>query len=200
MASAAHYGIQGERWRSATRVSPQTNIAYWPAVADTPSALRIVTPRYGAAVVGGAERLARLLALSLRDAGWDVEVFTTCARDAATWRNEEPPGVSDDDGVAVHRFPVRMARRPAVVHQLSRGFFPLPPAMRPERAWLALQGPWSPALIAALRRSTPTPALFLPYLYHPTAAGLPLYPGPRELSPAAHDELPLPLRAVGRAA
>ena len=168
-------------------------------MADIPPTLRIVTPRYGAAVVGGAERLARLLALSLRDAGWHVEVFTTCARDAATWRNEEPPGVSDDDGVAVHRFPVRIARRPAMFHQLSRGFFRLPPAVRPERAWLALQGPWSPSLIAALRESTPTPALFLPYLYHPTIVGLPVYPGPRVLMPAAHDELPLRLRAVGRA-
>jgi glycosyltransferase involved in cell wall biosynthesis len=171
-----------------------------PAVSPGP-ALRIVTPRYGAAVVGGAERLARMLALSLHGAGWAVEVSTTCARDAATWRNQEPPGRSDDEGVLVRRFPVRMARRPALFAQVSRGFFRLPPGLRPERAWVALQGPWSPALTAALAApdAAAIPALFLPYLYHPTLVGLPAYPGPRVLMPAAHDELPLRLGMVGRA-
>ncbi|HEV7677187.1 MAG TPA: glycosyltransferase family 4 protein [Candidatus Dormibacteraeota bacterium] len=167
-----------------------------------PAALRIVAPRYGAAVVGGAERLARMLALSLHGAGWSVEVVTTCARDAATWRNEEAPGISDDQGVTVRRFPVRAARPPRVFAQVSRGFWRLPAGLRPERAWVAMQGPWSPALVTALAASGPepvVPALFLPYLYHPTLLGLPGYPGPRVLMPAAHDELPLRLGLVERA-
>ncbi len=159
-----------------------------------------MSPRYGAEVVGGAERLARMLAMSLRGAGWEVDVLTTCARDATTWRNAEPAGVSDDAGVAVRRFPVRMARRPALFHQFSRAIFRLPAGLRPESLWIAAQGPWSPELIAAVRTSPPdVPVLFLPYLYHPTLRGLPLCPGPRVLMPAAHDELPLRLRAVGRA-
>ena len=159
-----------------------------------------MSPRYGAEVVGGAERLARLLAHSLRGAGWEVEVFTTCARDAATWRNVEPPGVSDDSGVIVRRFPVRLPRQPALFHQFSRAFFKLPAGLRPEALWVAAQGPWSPALVAALRgggaHEPRVPTLFLPYLYHPTLRGLPAFPGPRLLMPAAHDELPLQLDAV----
>src|SRR5689334_17824742 len=87
------------RWLRATAVgvirplfsSARAHVAqaYWPYVAQTAQhhRLRIVSPRYGAEVVGGAERLARLLAGSLHGAGWKVEVLTTCARDAATWRN-----------------------------------------------------------------------------------------------------------------
>jgi glycosyltransferase involved in cell wall biosynthesis len=162
--------------------------------------LRIVSPRYGADVVGGAERLARSVALSLRDAGWQVEVLTTCARDAATWANVEHAGHSVEDGVAVERFPVRVARQPAAFHQLSRAVFRLPAGMRPEALWVAAQGPWAPGLVDAVGRADPSIAtLFLPYLYHPTLRGLPRFPGPRLLMPAAHDEAPLRLRTVGAA-
>ena len=159
-----------------------------------------MSPRYGAEVVGGSERLARMIALSLVAAGWQVEVLTTCARDIATWRNLDPPGVAVDEGVTVRRFPVRAARRPQMFHQFSRAFFRLPPALRPEGMWVAAQGPWSPGLIGAVRQADPgVPTLVLPYLYHPTLRGLPAFPGPRLLNPAAHDELPLRLRAVGAA-
>jgi glycosyltransferase involved in cell wall biosynthesis len=70
--------------------------------------------------------------------------------------------------------------------------------LRPEALWVALQGPWAPGLIRALGLAAPMPALFAPYLYHPTLVGLPSYAGPRLLLPAAHDELPLRLDAVGR--
>lgn len=164
-----------------------------------PAALRVVTPRYGEAVVGGAERLARMLAEWLAGAGWRVEVFTTCALDAATWRDELEPGVAVESGVVVRRFRVRAPRRPRMFHELSRGFFRLPAGLRPEAAWLALQGPWSPSLLGALQTAGPMPALFVPYLYQPTVVGLPAYRGPRLMLPAAHDEGPLQLRAVGAA-
>jgi glycosyltransferase involved in cell wall biosynthesis len=158
-----------------------------------------VSPRYGAEVVGGAERLARMLAQSLHGAGWQVEVLTTRARNAATWRNAEPAGASVDDGVVVQRFPVRVARRPQLFHQFSRAFFRLPPALRPEALWVAAQGPWAPELVRAVHSAPSAPTLFLPYLYHPTLRGLPACPGPRLLMPAAHDELPLRLRLSGEA-
>jgi glycosyltransferase involved in cell wall biosynthesis len=161
--------------------------------------LRIVSPRYGSDVIGGAERLARMLAVTLHAAGWHVEVFTTRARDAATWRNALPAGESVEDGVSVQRHTVGMRRRPRTFHQISRAFFRLPPRHRPEGMWLTLQGPWSPALVQAVRTAPAMPTLFLPYLYYPTLVGLPLCPGPRILMPAGHDERPLRLRAVGRA-
>ena len=168
-------------------------------MAETPQShnLRIVSPRYGSDVIGGAERLARMLATSLHSAGWHVEVLTTCARDAATWRNVDAPGETHDEGITVQRFPVRVARPPRAFHQFSRAFFRLPASLRPESFWVAAQGPWAPTLVEAVHAAPPMPTLFLPYLYHPTLRGLPVCPGPRVLMPAAHDERPLRLHAVG---
>jgi glycosyltransferase involved in cell wall biosynthesis len=168
-------------------------------VAESERRLRIVTPRFGEAVVGGAEWVARELALRLAAAGWSVEAWTTCAVDAVTWRNLEPPGRGTDGPVVVRRFPTRLRRPPRLFHQLSRGLFRLPPRLRPERPWIALQGPWAPGLVRGLAAEPPTPTLFLPYLYHPTLHGAPRSRGPRLLMPAAHEERPLHLRAVGRA-
>lgn len=69
----------------------------------------LVVHRYGKEIVGGSEQLARCYAhLLKRD--YDVHVVTSCAADHITWRNEYEPGLSDDDGVAVHRFPVDFER------------------------------------------------------------------------------------------
>jgi len=187
---------RARRWGDDCGILPRVTETPRP---QPPSALRIVTPRYGADVVGGAERLVRALAESLVAVGWRVEVFTSCAVDAATWADALPSGVSVEDGVVVRRFAVRAPRRPELFRQVSRGFFRLPSVARPERVWVDLQGPWVPGLLDALRLATPMPALFAPYLYYPTLVGLPAYVGPRVLLPAAHDELPLRLRAVARA-
>ncbi len=160
--------------------------------------LRIVTPRFGEAVVGGAEAVARDLALRLGAAGWRVEVLTTCAVEAVTWANRLPAGTSYDGPVTVHRHPTAIRRPPRLFHQLSRVVFRLPPALRPEALWVALQGPFSPGLVRALAAAPAAPTLFLPYLYHPALRGAPRSRGARLLMPAAHEERPLCLRSVAR--
>jgi glycosyltransferase involved in cell wall biosynthesis len=167
-------------------------------VPESDRRLRIVTPRFGEAVVGGAEWVARELALRLAAAGWSVEVFTTCAVDAVSWRNREPAGTSADGPVTVRRFPTRLRRPPRLFHQLSRALFRLPPRLRPELLWVALQGPYAPGLVRALAAAPPVPTLFLPYLYHPALRGAPRSRGARLLMPAAHEERPLGLRSVAR--
>jgi glycosyltransferase involved in cell wall biosynthesis len=168
------------------------------AVAESERRLRIVTPRFGEAVVGGAEWVARELALRLAAAGWGIEVLTTCAVDAVTWRNAEPAGAGQDGPVAVQRFPTLIRRPPRLFHQLSRAVFRLPPALRPEPLWIALQGPYAPGLVRHLAAAPATPTLFLPYLYHPSLRGAPRSRGARLLMPAAHEERPLRLRSVAR--
>ena len=159
--------------------------------------LRIVVPRFGPSIVGGSEGLARRLATALAARGWGVEVWSTNAEDEATWSGGLP---SDEpgDGYGVRRFPVVRPRAPRAFHQASRAFFRLPGRMRPEALWLRAQGPYAPALVAALAAAGGTPTLFTPYLYYPTVYGLPAAPHPRLLIPAAHDERPLRLAAVGR--
>lgn len=161
--------------------------------------IRLVVPRYGPEVSGGSERLARRLAHGLQRRRWEVEVWTTTAGDEATWSAAFPTGDDLDGEVRLRRFPVLGRRSPGLFHQLSRGVFRLPPALRPETAWLLAQGPFAPGLVRALATGPDRPTVFIPYLYHPTLWGLPAAPHPRLLIPAAHDEPALRLRAVGRA-
>jgi glycosyltransferase involved in cell wall biosynthesis len=158
--------------------------------------LRIVVPRYGSGVVGGAENAMRRLAHALSARGWAVEVWTTTAVDEATWSEGYPAGDERDGAVAVRRFPVVHGRRPRLFRQLSRLVFHLRAPRRLEMLWAVAQGPHAPALVTALTRADPVPTLFSPYLFHPTVRGLPAAPHPRILCPAAHDEPPLRVGVV----
>ena len=157
--------------------------------------LAVVTPRYGADVPGGAETAARLLATNLRArTDWGVEVLTTCAHDAATWRDHYPAGAATVDGVPVQRFPVTGPRAPDFDAMGARLFLP---GARPSRAeqvhWIEQQGPVAPGLIDAIAGTDADLVAFHPYLYHPTVVGSALVPERAVLHPAAHDEAPIRL-------
>jgi glycosyltransferase involved in cell wall biosynthesis len=156
-----------------------------------------VVPRYGTQIRGGAETGARMLAEHLvAGRGDQVEVFTSAALDALTWRDELPTGTETLNGVTVHRIASEAGR--------GEGFHPLSGRLLadPEQAgqeesqrWLDLQGPKSPALLAAVEASQADVIAFYPYLYYPTVRGLPLVRERAILHPAAHEEpaLHLPL-------
>jgi glycosyltransferase involved in cell wall biosynthesis len=163
--------------------------------------LVMVVPRYGVDVVGGAETGARQLSEHLvADLGWHVQVLTTCAFDAATWLDQFPPGVTDEHGVEVHRFPVTGPRHPRFAER-SEAFFRR--AGRHTRAdelgWIVDQGPVAPELIDAIATTDAERIAFYPYLYHPTVVGLPMVAGRGFMHPAAHDESPIHLSIVGKA-
>ena len=71
--------------------------------------LAVVVQRYGADINGGAELHARYIAEHLARHA-QVEVFTTCARDYITWKNELPPGEETVNGVRVRRYRVSQPR------------------------------------------------------------------------------------------
>jgi glycosyltransferase involved in cell wall biosynthesis len=75
--------------------------------------IAFVTPWYGAEISGGAEALCREFCQKLRLAGQEVKVLTTCARDfAGSWgKDYHQPGISEERGVPVHRFPLRKRNR-----------------------------------------------------------------------------------------
>jgi glycosyltransferase involved in cell wall biosynthesis len=156
-----------------------------------------VVPRYGTDIRGGAETGARMFAEHLvADRGYEVEVLTTCALDALTWRDELPEGTEVINGVTVHRIASEAGR--------GIGFHPLSGSLLadPEHAgvddmarWVDLQGPMSPALLRAVETSEADVIAFYPYLYYPTIRGLPLVRQRAIMHPAAHEEpaLHLPL-------
>ena len=114
--------------------------------------LAVVVQRYGADIGGGAELHARYIAERLSRHA-EVEVFTTCARDYVTWRNERPEGIERVNGLAVHRFPVRRERDPRDFGRWSERVFNHTHSMADELAWLESEGPASPALVSALSAS-----------------------------------------------
>jgi glycosyltransferase involved in cell wall biosynthesis len=155
--------------------------------------LSYVLPRYGAEIMGGAEQAARVLAESVvAREGWSVEVFTTCAVDAATFASHFPPGTTEEAGVLVHRFP-NEGRAPDCDARSEEILFASTDVRRARGdEWIAAQGPVSASLLAALERTDADLVAFHPYLYHPTVAGIRHVGGrPVLLHPAAHREQPI---------
>ena len=109
--------------------------------------IAIVVQRYGADINGGAELHARYIAEHLSP-HVQVEVLTTCASDYITWRNALAPGTESVNGVTVRRFPVARERDPAEFGRMSDRVFSERHSIRDELAWLDLEGPTSPELIA----------------------------------------------------
>ena len=71
-----------------------------------PSRIAIVAFRFGAGIVGGAERSLLTIAQTLRRGGVCVEVYTTCTSHESVWTNDLPAGTSEVDGLTVQRFPI----------------------------------------------------------------------------------------------
>ncbi|MFQ5743712.1 MAG: glycosyltransferase family 4 protein [Acidobacteriota bacterium] len=107
--------------------------------------LALVVQRYGSDIRGGAELHCRLIAEHLAERH-QVAVVTTCAQDYLTWANAYSRGISDVNGVAVWRFPVRRLRDPGRFGHLQERVFHRQHTESEAMAWLAEQGPFSPSL------------------------------------------------------
>jgi len=155
-------------------------------------AVAFVVQRYGVDVTGGSESLARALAERLAPTH-DVTVFTTCARDYVTWRNELPPGEEAIGGVRVRRFPVARERDLDAFNAFAEPLYARPTTLDEEHAFLERQGPLVPSLVEALGREAEgfAAVVFFTYLYYPTYWGLKAAPGRSVLVPTTHDEPPL---------
>jgi glycosyltransferase involved in cell wall biosynthesis len=160
-------------------VSPRPEVAF-------------VVQRYGPDVTGGSEALAREVAERLVPTH-RVTVFTTCARDYVTWRNELPEGREEHRGVLVRRFPVEEERDLDAFNAFSETLYDRPHSDAEELEWLRRQGPQVPGLVEALRGEADrfTAVVFFTYLYYPTYWGLRAAPDRAILVPTAHDEPPL---------
>jgi len=155
-----------------------------------------VAPRFGPAVLGGAEALVRHLATHAAPAGWDVSVATTCAVDHVTWRDAVPAGTRIEDGVTVHRFPVgpRDARRYDALHPVILSGTA---SYVDELEWLS-QSVTSPGLERFIEHRAREFDLmvFAPYLFGTTIWGAQIAPERTALMPCLHDESYARLRTV----
>lgn len=163
-------------------------------MSDRPE-VAFVVQRFGSDVTGGSEALARAVAERLVETH-DITVFTTCARDYVTWRNEVPEGVGREGRLVVRRFRVEEERNLAVFNAFAETLYDRPHSNADEIEWLRRQGPYVPPLVEALGEEADRFAavVFFTYLYYPTYWGLKVARERSILVPTAHDEPPLRLR------
>jgi glycosyltransferase involved in cell wall biosynthesis len=110
-----------------------------------------ITPRYGAEFGTGAEHACRLLAEQIAKRH-DVEVLTTTARDAGTWKNEYSEGSDRVRGALVRRFAVSTMPERSAFGELSRRLREGPRSRADELTWLRHVGPWSTGLLEHVKR------------------------------------------------
>jgi glycosyltransferase involved in cell wall biosynthesis len=154
-----------------------------------------VVQRYGPEITGGSESLARAVAERLTN-DYRITVFTTCARDYVTWRNELPEGTHRIGGVEVRRFRVEEERDLDDFNRFSETLYGRPRSEEEELEWLKRQGPYVPRLLEQLEAAKGgfEAVVFFTYLYFPTYWGLRAAPERSVLVPTAHDEPPLRFR------
>jgi glycosyltransferase involved in cell wall biosynthesis len=161
--------------------------------------IAFVVQRYGKEVMGGSELHCRLVAERLAEAGHDVTVYTTCAKDYITWRNEYPEGETVLNGVLIRRYRVGRPRDIASFNEFSDRVFHNPHSPDDEKEWMERQGPYSTGLVEALSREQGSHDLFIffTYLYYNTYWGLKAVPVDKAvLVPTAHDEPALRLEMM----
>jgi glycosyltransferase involved in cell wall biosynthesis len=151
-----------------------------------------VVQRYGEGITGGSESLARAVAERLA-AEHRITVFTTCARDYVTWRNELPEGPGRLGGVDVLRFPVEEERDLAAFNAFAEPLYARERTHDEEIEFLRRQGPHAPGLVEVLsaHKDRFAAVVFFTYLYSPTYWGLKAAPERSALVPTTHDEPPL---------
>lgn len=149
----------------------------------------LVPARYGDKIVGGAEIVLRQMAFGLQERGWDVEILTTTALDHHGWANELTPGLRDEGGMAVRRFPVDPGGSPER-DELERRI------LRGERLTITEQQRWmnggmrSPELYHHLldHADEYRALVFTPYPFWVTYAGSQVSPSRSVLWTCLHDE------------
>ena len=149
-----------------------------------------ITPRFGAQVVGGAERQVMWYSQRLAAAGNQVTVLTTCATDHLTWTNTLAAGDSMIDGVLVRRFPVTHPSDRVLLARwegaLAAGFR-LPSFAQEE--WILNKGHSEPLLDAVADAAGSGAVLvFSPYLFATTVFGARVRPDRSIIIPCLHDE------------
>ncbi len=110
-----------------------------------------ITPRYGAELSDGPEHACRLLAEQVAHRH-EVEVLTTCARDAASWKNEYAEGADRVRGVMVRRFSVSQLRDETTLLNATARLTAGAHDRQDELEWVRLLGPSAPGLIEHLKR------------------------------------------------
>lgn len=158
--------------------------------------IAIIIPRFFPDIACGSEKLALDYALILKN-DFHVEIFTTCARDYLTWKNELPEGKEIWNDITVNRFAVERNRNiQSMNHSLNELLNNLDSIQEKEEdKFIIEQGPYSPKLVSNFlkEQSRFDLAIFIGYLYYPIVKLLPNVKIRKLIIPTFHDEPALSL-------
>jgi glycosyltransferase involved in cell wall biosynthesis len=157
--------------------------------------ITFVVQRYGAEVVGGAERYVQAMATGMAAAGHEVHVVTSCATSYEDWADVYVPGTTLEEGVTIHRLAVRAPRDndrfiPLHLRAVDAGAVPLWPWA--QERWAQTMGPdlaGAEAVVAALAAASDVTVL-VGYHYSQTLrlTGIAAAYGATVVIPTAHPE------------
>lgn len=151
----------------------------------------IIVQRYGIEINGGAEYHARLIAEKMSNF-FDVEVFTSTARDYITWAHYYQTGTDIVNQIPVHRFEVKEARNPERFGHIQKLIFEAEHTLEDEYHWQEEQGPLMPHLLDELENREAEFAyfFFFSYRYYHSFYGIKRFKDKAILVPTAeHDEV-----------
>jgi glycosyltransferase involved in cell wall biosynthesis len=149
----------------------------------------IIVQRYGIEINGGAEYHARLIAEKMSQY-FEVEAFTSTARDYITWKPHYPNKCELVNNIPVHRFPVQKPRDPKTFGQIQNLIFHDEHTLTDELQWLEEQGPYFPELLDTLEKRDKEFAyyFFFSYRYYHSYHGVKRFKDKAVLVPTAeHD-------------
>jgi glycosyltransferase involved in cell wall biosynthesis len=155
---------------------------------NEPRRYAFVVPRFGQGT-GGAETLAKNLAIQLAGRGDKIEILSTCARDNRTWDNFYPVGVTKEDGLTVHRFSVDPRDLDSWIPKQIAINEGMNLSVEDQLAWIADSVNSSGLYEYIARESNRFDAIFFaPYLFGTTFWGSLIAPQKSVLIPCLHDE------------
>ncbi|TGN11217.1 glycosyltransferase [Leptospira ilyithenensis] len=153
--------------------------------------IAILVPRFHPNIAGGAEKLALDYALILKESH-QVQIFTTCAKDYVSWKNELREGEEDWDDIKIHRFPVKKERNINVMNQVLESCLRKgnKVSIEEEENFLIEQGPYSPSLVSRVIevQNQFDLIILVGYLYYPIVKVLPNLKKPTLIIPTFHEE------------
>lgn len=150
--------------------------------------IAFIVQRSGKEVFGGAEALTLQAGIALSKT-LDVEILTTRAKDASTWKNYYPEGEEKIDNLIIRRFSVDHERDPNFV-PLSQFLEKNNDDLKKGKKFIDASGPTCNKLIEYLKNNQDNYDLliFVSYPYWQTFYGLDIAPEKSILLSTAHDE------------
>lgn len=153
--------------------------------------IALVVPWYGDDIKGGAEQACNYLAHSLQQAGAQVEVFTTCVREASADRgkNTMEAGMHVESGISVRRFPVKAQNLQLFGPANLKLYHGEKVTLEEERHYYD-EDINSPAMYEYIQDNKDAYRCFIftPYLYGPSYHGSRACPDNCVMIPCFHDE------------